>query len=122
MRSTGEPHHICGRLSKLTLEQHLLSFILYMKHNNITKYYAFLWNWSKSAINDDRIFIASYINSTIANEIWWPTIEEHQVLAVQLHNSRAALDLLMVLLSKFVCLETIQPIGVGLMGERRCIA
>jgi hypothetical protein len=38
------------------------------------------------------------------------------------HNSKVALDLLMVLSSKFVSLGTIQPIKVGLMGERRCIA
>jgi len=84
VRSFREPHHIFGQPSKLTLEQHLFNFILYMKHNNVTKYDAFLWNWSKSAINDDGIFIASCINSTIVDEIRWPTIEEFRVLAMQL--------------------------------------
>jgi hypothetical protein len=55
-----------------------------MKHNNITKYDAFLWKWSKNAINDDGIFIASCINFAIADEIWWPTIGECWVLATQL--------------------------------------
>jgi hypothetical protein len=52
-----------------------------MKHDNVTKYDAFLWNWSKSAINDDGIFIAFCINSTITDEIRWPIIEERWVLA-----------------------------------------
>jgi hypothetical protein len=37
----GEPNCI-NRLLKLTLEQHLLNFILYMKHNNMTMYTTFL--------------------------------------------------------------------------------
>jgi glutathione peroxidase-family protein len=55
-----------------------------MKQNNVTKYDAILWNWSKNVITNDGIFIASYINSTITNEIRWPIIEERQVLATQL--------------------------------------
>jgi hypothetical protein len=69
VRSIEVPHHIFERPSKLTLEQCLLNFILYIKHNNVTKYDAFLWKWKKIAINDDGIFISSCINSTIANEI-----------------------------------------------------
>jgi hypothetical protein len=53
----------------LTPKQHLFNFILYMKHDNVTKYDGFLWNWNKSAMNDDDIFIAFCINSTIADEI-----------------------------------------------------
>jgi hypothetical protein len=52
-----------------------------MKHDNVTKYDAFLWNWNESAINDDGIFITSYINFAIVDKIRWPTIEEHRVLA-----------------------------------------
>jgi hypothetical protein len=81
LKSTEELHHISKQLSKLTSEQHLFSFILHMKHDNVTKYDAFLWNWSKSAINDDGIFIASCINSTIVDG---PAIEEHHVLVMQL--------------------------------------
>jgi hypothetical protein len=69
VRSIGEPHHISGWPSKLTPEQCLFNFILYIKHNNVTKYDAFLWKWRKIAINDDGIFISSCINSTIVNEI-----------------------------------------------------
>jgi hypothetical protein len=84
VRSSGESHHIFERPSKFTPKQHLFNFILYMKHNNITKYDASLSNQSKSAINDDGIFIASCINSAIADEIRWPTIEECRVVATQL--------------------------------------
>jgi hypothetical protein len=69
VRSTREPHHISRRPSKLILEECLFNFILYIKHSNVTKYHAFLWKWKKITINDDGIFIAFCINSTIANEI-----------------------------------------------------
>jgi hypothetical protein len=51
----------------LTLEQCLLSFIFYIKHDNVIKYDVPLYNWSKSAIDDDDIFIflVSYINFVI---------------------------------------------------------
>jgi len=44
-------------------------FIMYMKHDNVIKYDAFMWNWNKSAIIDDGIFVASCINFAIVNEI-----------------------------------------------------
>jgi hypothetical protein len=84
VRSIWEGHCTFNWSSKLTMEQCLLNFILHMKHDNITKYDAFMWNWSKSAINDDGMFIASCINFTIVDEIRWPTIEEQQVLGTQL--------------------------------------
>ncbi len=40
-----------------------------MKHDNVTKYGAFMWNQSKSAINDDGIFIASCINYVVTDKI-----------------------------------------------------
>jgi len=69
VRSIREAHCTSNQPSKLTLEQCLLNFILYMKHDNITKYDAFMWNWSKNVINDDDMFIASCINYTIVDEI-----------------------------------------------------
>jgi hypothetical protein len=69
VRSTDEMHHIFGRLFKLFSKQNWLSFILYMNHNNITKHDVFLWNWFKSAINDNDIFIACCINSIIVDDI-----------------------------------------------------
>lgn len=40
----------------------MLSFILHMKHDSITKYDAFLWNWSNNAINDDGIFLLHLVS------------------------------------------------------------
>jgi len=48
---------------------------MFMKHDNMTKYDAFVWDWSKSAINDDGIFIASCKEFAIVNEICWPIVE-----------------------------------------------
>jgi len=38
VRSTGESHCTFWRPTKMAIEQHLLSFILFMKHNNVIKY------------------------------------------------------------------------------------
>jgi len=35
---------------------------MYMKHDNVIMYNAFMWNWSKSVLCDNVIFIVSYIN------------------------------------------------------------
>ncbi len=43
-----------------------------MKHNNVSTYDAFAWNWTKTVICHDTIFITSYINDVIGNEIQWP--------------------------------------------------
>ncbi len=83
-RFTREPHRTIGQPSKLALEQRLFSFILFIKHDNVIKYDAFMWNWNKNAINDNGIFIASCINSIIVDEIHWPTIQQQRILVKQL--------------------------------------
>ncbi len=55
-----------------------------MKRDNVFMYDAFIWNWSKNAICDDAIFIASYINDAIGNEIWWSTTQEQVVLGTNI--------------------------------------
>jgi hypothetical protein len=75
-RSTGEGHISRGRPMKLSPEQRLLNFILYLKHDNITLFDTYLWNYSKSAVCDDTIFIASCINEALRDEIKWPSEEE----------------------------------------------
>jgi hypothetical protein len=67
---------VSSKPSKLTLEQCLFNFILYMKHNNITMYHTFMWNWSKYALCDNAHFIASCISHTFSYEIQWPTLKE----------------------------------------------
>ncbi len=72
-KAISEAHILPGWLIKLILDQHLLQFILYMKHENVVVYDVFMWNWSKYAICDDAIFIASYINDSIGDKVWWPS-------------------------------------------------
>ena len=57
-----------------------------MKHDNTTMLDSFRWNWSRSVLNDDAIFIASYMNIALANEIKWPSQAERQKLASELHD------------------------------------
>jgi hypothetical protein len=49
---------VMGKPSKLGHEQRFLCLILFMKHNNVTIYDAFMWNWAKSSLCNDVIFIA----------------------------------------------------------------
>ena len=80
-RSTGDLRVLPGRPSKLNPEQRLLGFLLYMKHDPTTALPSFLWNWGKSSIIDDQIFIASSINWALRDEIRWPNVQERQALA-----------------------------------------
>jgi hypothetical protein len=80
----GEVLVVLNKPSKLTPEQCFLNFILYMKHDNVTKYDASMWNWSKSALCDDALFIASCINNALDNEVHWPIVEEKVSLATHL--------------------------------------
>ena len=61
-RLTGDIRVLPGHPSKLNLEQRLLGFLLYLKHDPTTALLGFLWNWGKSSIIDDQIFVASSIN------------------------------------------------------------
>ena len=61
-RSTGDIHVLPGRPSKLNPQQRLLGFLLYLKHDYTTALPGFLWNWGKSSVIDDQIFVASSIN------------------------------------------------------------
>jgi hypothetical protein len=55
-----------------------------MKHDNVVTFNAFMWNWRKSNVCDDAIFIASCINEALSNEIWWPTIKERAQFGSQI--------------------------------------
>jgi hypothetical protein len=44
-----------------------------MKHDNVSMYEAFVWNWSKIVVCDDVIFIIAYIDDEFGDEIQWPT-------------------------------------------------
>ncbi len=49
----GEGLIVLGMLLKLSPKQHLLNFIVYMKHDNVIMYDVFMWNWSKFALCDE---------------------------------------------------------------------
>ena len=46
---------------------------------------SFLWNWSKSALKDDALFIASYVNNANSHEIEWPDSYIIEELGYMLH-------------------------------------
>jgi len=87
----GDVLMVMGRPSRLGLKQQFLCFILFMKHNNITIYDAFIWNWAKSSLCDDVIFIASCINHALVNEIYWPSYFERVALGSQFCESSRCL-------------------------------
>ena len=80
VRSTGVVCILSRRLSKRSPEQRLLCFLLYMKHDPITALPSFLWNWSKSSVISDQVFIASCVSWALRDEIKWPDVKERQAL------------------------------------------
>ena len=82
-RTTGELRVAGGRPYKLTPEQRILSFLMFLKHDNTSMLDAFHWNWSKTALNDDAIFVASCINEALQHEIEWPDSYEREELGQQ---------------------------------------
>lgn len=80
-QSTRSRHVVSRHPSKLTPEQRLLNFIMYMKHDYVIYMDSMLWNWSRLVVCDDTIFVASFVNKAIASELQWPTVEERRALA-----------------------------------------
>lgn len=83
-RATGDFHSGRGRPSKLSPEQRLLSFLLFLKHDNTSVFDGHHWNWSKSSLNDDCLFVSSCLNAAIADEIRWPTESERRLSGTRL--------------------------------------
>jgi hypothetical protein len=70
-----------GRKTKLTPAERLLSFVLYVKHNSGAGSNAIDWNYSRTSLNSDGVFIASAINKALADEIQWPNARRRAELA-----------------------------------------
>jgi hypothetical protein len=83
-RLTGLPRSGRGRRYKLDPPQRLLSFILYLKHDNTSIFDGSQWNWSKSSMCDDALFVGSCVNAAMTNEIRWPTAAERQSAATRI--------------------------------------
>lgn len=91
-RSTGRRHVVSGHPSKLTTEQRLLNFVLYMKHNNVIYLDNMLWNWSRSVVCDNAIFVASCINKALADEVKWPFGAERRVLGAHIPQLKGCIS------------------------------
>jgi hypothetical protein len=61
------------------------------------------------------------MNSTIVDEIQWPTIEKQWVLGTQLLRFQGYIGFINGHSSKHVSSKTIQPIEVDLMGEKNLL-
>jgi len=83
-RTTGAPRSVFGRRPKLTPEQRLLHLIFYLKHDNVVRYDAYGWNWSKSSACDDAVFVSSCLNEALKDELKWPNEIERRALALTL--------------------------------------
>ena len=75
-RSTGAICVLLGRPSKLSPEQRLLGFLLYIKHDPTSSFPSFLWNWSKTSFTSDQVFIANCVSWALRNEIRWLNVME----------------------------------------------
>ena len=67
--------------SKLSLEQGLFGFLLYLKHDPTMALPSFLWNWSKTSLISNQVFIASCVSWALRDEIKWPNVMERHALA-----------------------------------------
>jgi hypothetical protein len=83
-RSTGELIRGAGRRPKLSSRQRVLNAILYLKHCNTIYHESFTWNWAKSSVCDDIIFVCTAINRVMVDEIKWPNAARRAELGQRL--------------------------------------
>ena len=57
-----------------------MNFLLFLKHDNTCNRDAFQWNWARSSVCDDAIFVARCILQACGHEIRWPGPSEREVL------------------------------------------
>jgi hypothetical protein len=65
----------------MSTQQRVLNVLMYLKHDNTVHYEAFQWNWAKSSVSYDALFVCSVINVVLANEITWPDANTRAFLA-----------------------------------------
>ena len=80
-RSTGQLRGQGGRPPKLLPEQRLLNFVMFLKHDNTATFDSCQWNWARSSVNDDSLFVASCIGVACTHEIKWPSAQQRLDLA-----------------------------------------
>jgi hypothetical protein len=77
-----------GRKCKLTPEQQLLNLVMFMKHDNMIQFHSFQWNYSRLAVCDYLVFVASCVNVALCNEICWPTADERRAAGRSIEGFR----------------------------------
>jgi hypothetical protein len=102
--STSETLIVFRRPSKFSLERCLLNFVFFLKHDNVTEYDPFMWNWAKNSMFDDVLFISSCTNYTFVDEICWPTTHEKTTLRSYLQELPRCIKFIDVTL-----IEILQP-------------
>lgn len=63
-----------------------------MKHNNVIYLDNMLWNWSRSVVCDNAIFVASCINKALADEVKWPFGAERRVLGAHIPQLKGCIS------------------------------
>src|SRR5450759_4068733 len=91
-RITGGSHVHSGRPLMLSPQEGLLSFLLYLNHDNTLSVDAQRWNVSKSQVCLDTFFVASCVNRGIAEEIRWSTAKERLVLGQDIPELRGCIE------------------------------
>ena len=90
-RSTGLHKRVSGRPPKLSPDQRVLHFILYLKHDNIVQLQAYGWNYASSSSCDDCIFVASCINNALEEELSWPDAARRRILGQRLQDFKGCI-------------------------------
>ncbi len=93
-KTINEAHIVFRQSTKLTPDQCSLKFNLYMKHDNVNMYDAFMWNYNKCIICNDAIFIPSYINEVIGDKVQWPSLKEHATVAQHMPKFQGPIKLI----------------------------
>ncbi|PXF40370.1 hypothetical protein BWQ96_04361 [Gracilariopsis chorda] len=92
-RHTNIVRGLAGRPSKLMPSERLLSCIMYLRGRNGVREEASYWNYSRTSLSDDPLFVCGIINESMASEITWPTAAERQQQRSMIPFFRDVLDL-----------------------------
>jgi hypothetical protein len=90
-RSTWLQKRMSGRPPKLSPDQRVLHFILYLNHDNIIQLEAYRWNYASSSLCDDCIFVASCINNALEEELSWPVSARRRILGQRLPDFKGSI-------------------------------
>jgi hypothetical protein len=118
-RSTGDIIKRAGRPAKLSAQQRILNALMYLKHDNTVSFEAFQWDWSKSSVSDDVLFVCPVINTVLAHEIRWPDANERSALAQRIPEFQGCIGFIGGHFAKYTDLSIIQITEGGSAVVRR---